>query len=1029
MTDVTALEVDEPILSSPYEEPVEHWWIEEGAQPERRAGRRRAGYFYRDPTALPAEDETFSRGSWEELDLVNLIRGRLVEWRSLGYPGVSRTTSELLSYWRREGRQWPLFFAQVEAAETIIFLREARSDLLQGVAVAAEDGGSFVRHACKMATGTGKTTVMGMVAAWTILNKVTSRSDARFSDVVLVVCPNVTIRNRLGELDPDHDEASIYRTRDLVPAHLMASLRQGRVLVKNWHEFELKGMQAGARVQRQGRPETIRATVRLGEKTTTGRGGRYMTAQALELAVAQGVLQVVEDRRPERAEVVVEETRYVESDARWIQRVLGRTVGGKQNIFVMNDEAHHAYRIRQQEANLVEEYEALDEETVEEFAQEATVWVDGLDRIHRRRGINLCVDLSATPYYLARAGADTNRIFPWVVSDFGLTDAIESGLVKIPQLAVSDPTGEEQAAFFNIWRWIMKKLTARERGGRRASVRPDAVLKWAQTAITLMASDWQTTAQEWAADEDDPRPPVFILVCKNTQIAKVIYEWLAEGHSPPEIPPSGFPELANIDGHIHTLRVDSKVVTETDSEGAKSDETRWMRFQLDTVGKLDWPHDSQGRPIYPEGFEDLAQRLGHPLHPPGRDVRCIVSVGMLTEGWDCNTVTHIVGLRPFMSQLLCEQVVGRGLRRRDYELGDDGKFTEEIAKVLGVPFEAIPFKRQVAGRHPPKPKRHHVFAQPNKADHEICFPRVEGYRQAIRNRVVVDWEHVPVVHVDPMKIPPEVLMKAGLPTNEGRPSLLGPGRVQYVDLDSWRMSVRQQEREFDMAGGLTREYATRPECEVPAQVLFPQLLTIVQRFIRERVIVDDEAKRVDVFLAPYYGWVIERLVGAIRPDISEGEAPELPVYERARPRGSTAEVDFWTSKEVRPVRRSHLNYVVADTKRWEQSAAYYLDHPDATVLSFVKNQGLGFAIPYIANGQTHDYIPDFVVRLVDGSYLILEVKGFDPLREVKAHAAQRWVDAVNADGTFGHWSYAVTSNPNEIRGLIERLVQSIGQLV
>ncbi len=1025
MTDVTALEVDQPILSSPYEEPVEHWWIEEGAPPERRAGRRPGGYFYRDPTALLAEEEGFSRGNWEELDLVNLIRSRLAEWRSLGYPGVSRTTSELLAYWRREGRQWPLFFAQVEAAETIIFLREARADLRQGVSVPAEDGGGFVRYACKMATGTGKTTVMGMLVAWTILNKVTSRSDARFSDVVLVVCPNVTIRNRLGELDPEHDEASIYRTRDLVPPHLMPSLRQGRVLVKNWHEFELKGMQAGARVQKQGRPETVRATVKIGERTTTGRGGRYMTSQALELAAAQGVLQVVEDRRPARAEVVVEETRYVESDARWIQRVLSRTVGGKQNVFVMNDEAHHAYRIRQPEASLVEEYEALDEETVEEFAQEATVWVDGLDRIHRRRGINLCVDLSATPYYLARAGAETNRIFPWVVSDFGLTDAIESGLVKIPQLAVADPTGEEQAAFFNIWRWIMKKLTARERGGRRASVKPDAVLKWAQTAITLMASDWQGTAREWVADEDDPRPPVFILVCKNTQIAKVIYEWLAEGRSPPDIPPSGFPELANVDGQLRTLRVDSKVVQETDTEGARSDETRWMRFQLDTVGKLDWPHDRQGRPIYPEGFEDLASRLGHALHPPGRDVRCIVSVGMLTEGWDCNTVTHIVGLRPFMSQLLCEQVVGRGLRRRDYDVGDDGKFTEEIAKVLGVPFEVIPFKRQLAGRRPPKPKRNHVFAQPNRAGYEISFPRVEGYRQAIRNRVLVDWEHIPEVPVDPMKIPDEVLMKAGLPTNEGRPSLLGPGKVQDVDLESWRASLRQQEREFDMAGALTSEYATRPECEVPVQILFPQFLAIVQRFIREKVIVDDEAKRVDVFLAPYYGWVVERLLGAIRPDVSEGEVPELPVYERSRPRGSTSEVDFWTSKDVRPVLKSHLNYVVADTARWEQAVAYHLDRHDH-VDAFVKNQGLGFSIPYIDNGQTHDYIPDFIVRLTDGTYLILEVKGFDPLREVKAQAAQRWIDAVNADGAFGHWSYVVTSNPNEVPLLIENLARPIG---
>ncbi|HEY8724015.1 MAG TPA: DEAD/DEAH box helicase family protein, partial [Gaiellaceae bacterium] len=526
---MSSFEVAEPILNGPFDEPVEYWQIEEGHAPERKLGRRSAGYFYRDPKAPPPEPGAPARGAWVELTLVNLIRERLAQWRDLGYPGATRTTRQLLDYWQRDGRQNRLFFAQLEAAETVVFLKEGRGDLLQGVAIppdlAGDDVETFLRYACKMATGSGKTTVMGMLIAWSILNKVASRGDARYSDVALVVCPNVTIRERLQELDPSRGEASIYRTRDLVPPELMPSLRRGRVLVKNWHDFERKGMSAGSRVQKNGVPVVENATIKIGAKTTSGRGGRYFTAQAFDIAVDSGQFRVLDDRRPDKPEVLVEETRFVESDARLMQRLL-REVGGKQNILVFNDEAHHAYRIRGASVeDALFDASSLDEEREDELERESTIWIDGLDRIHRNRRINFCIDLSATPYFLQRAGEDTNKVFPWVVSDFGLTDAIESGLVKIPQLAVADTTGADQAAYFNIWRWIMGQLTAAERGGKRANPKPEAVLKWAAPPIELLGSQWEALRKEWDEDSDEDRPPVFILVCKNTKLAGTLYEW------------------------------------------------------------------------------------------------------------------------------------------------------------------------------------------------------------------------------------------------------------------------------------------------------------------------------------------------------------------------------------------------------------------------------------------------------------------------------------------------------------------------
>lgn len=1010
-------EVSKPIINSPYEEPKRYYEIAKGEPPVLMEGRRPACYYYRPPgrsTGRYAADEV---GTKFDMPLVNDIRTRMKEWGEKGYPGVTGTTKELIAYWTRPEREagQKLFFCQLEAALTVIFLKEARADFLQGLEIPRDEPSKeakeksysgFTRYATKMATGSGKTTVMGMLAAWSILNKVADRSNATFSDTVLVICPNVTIRERLQELDPNLGESSLYRTRDLVPPDMMKNLREGRVIITNWHVLEPKELNtvggASSKVVKRGVPR----------HTKLKNGGT--------------------------------ETKYIQSDTSLVEGVL-KEAKGKKNILIFNDEAHHAYRIKELGNTQEGEQPGLpgfgngegngngDDEELEYYKKEATVWINGLDKIDKVRGINFCVDLSATPFYLNNTGNDPGRPFPWVTSDFGLVDAIESGLVKIPQLPIEDTSGNEIPAYFNVWKWIVEtKLTTGEKGGKRGQIKPAAVLKYAHTPIIQLATLWQDTFEEWNRDiaqglRGEPVPPVFIIVCRDTKLAKVLYDWIALCQA--DVAPC-IDEFRNKDGKEYTVRVDSKVVEEIESGVAKSDEGRRLRFVLDTIGKTSWPG---GKP--PEEYIQLVNKrnekaveengeLVDPSVPPGRDVRCIISVAMLTEGWDARTVTHIVGLRPFESQLLCEQVVGRGLRRSQYH----DLSVEEVAKVYGVPFELIPFKTNPTGPGVPPPKIHHVKALSPERDHLVIkFPRVEGYSFKVRNRISVDWSRVSVRTIDPAQYPDEVHVK-GLSTDSGgKLSIFGPGKTEDITMDGWRARVRLQEIEFIMATKLTKKYAENPDCAIPVHVLFPQMLAIVKRYIKEYVEPSEKSK--DIVRSPYLGWALEDLERAIVPDVGSGEDdPELPRYESGRGPGSTFDVDFWTSKPVKECQRSHLNFAVADTQRWEQIVTFYIDRNEH-VISFVRNFNLGFVIPYTSNEENREYTPDFILRLKDkdgkevGS-LILEVKGYvDDEAKAKKDAALRWVQAVNNDGTYGKWDYKVVYKTTDTEGAIEEAVK------
>jgi len=966
-------EVENPIINNAYREPEHHWIIRQGEPAVKAEGRRSAFYYYRPEKVVGQQLDTGELGTPQPLELVNDLRTRVKQWRREGYPGTTRTTLELLTYWTREEREKKLFFCQVEAAETIIFLLEARMDHRQGLNIpleelsaetAAKGYAAFRRYACKMATGAGKTTVMAMTIAWSLLNKAANRQDARFSDAVLVLCPNITIKERLRELDPHQKDASTYRLRDLVPPHLMPDLWKGHVAVTNWHVLQPhEGNQVGG-----------------------------VTAKVVKIGQ--------------------------ESDTALVRRILG-SIGGKRNLLVLNDEAHHAYRKALEETAV-----KTDDELEEMERREATIWIEGLDKVHKLRGINFCADFSATPFYLKGTGKDVGRPFPWIVSDFGLIDAIESGLVKIPQFPIDDTTPGDRAAFFNLWKWIVeKRLSPAEKGGKRGQVKPEAVLKYAGGAITQLAGSWQETFREWRQDPaNHPTPPVFVLVCKNTALAKRVHEWLlGKGEAPANIP-----EFKNEDGREHTVRIDSKVAEELESGDVKSLESRRLRYVLGSIGKTEWPAG-----IVPPEWSELAKQLNvDPTVPPGRDVRCIVSVSMLTEGWDATTVTHILGLRPFQSQLLCEQVVGRGLRRTQYQ----DLSVEEVAVVIGVPFEIIPFKTKAGKARTPPAKVHHVHPLEERAHLEIRFPRVEGYTFRARHRIRANWDQIQSLELNPAKDPTKTMVKGYAPDASGRISRHGPGEEDEISLDSFRKEHRVQELEFELARALTARLDGSESIAIPRHALFPQCLGISREYLRTKVTAKPGTTLVDVLTPAPFTQAVNAISGALSSDTATpGETPQLPRYEASRKAGSTKEMDYWTSRKVIETSKSHLNLAPIDSG-WEQMVKFALEeHPN--VIAWARNYNLGFAIPYLRDttGEVHDYIPDFLVRLQsegrEVGTLILEVKGGqDEWKDVKASGARRWVKAVNEDGSYGQWSYCMVRDPFDAGDAVSKAANELASI-
>jgi type III restriction enzyme len=1041
--------VEAPIINSPYEAPKFYWQIEVGKQPVKRPGRRDASYFFRVPEkAARGRKEKEQTGLFEEtakgqeylLDLANLIRRRVADWRKRDYEGATKVTRELVALWRSEDRAQRLFYAQIEAAETVLFLVEGPDDLKQGIKVPMDEPGedgkaqgykAFLRYALKMATGTGKTTVMGMLAAWSILNKVANQQAPDYADTILIVCPNVTIRDRLAELDPNLDELSLYRTRQLVPLHRMPDLRKGEVFITNWHKLERQEMNdvngTSARVVRRGQPVQVTRDIKFG-------GRNEITEASVRQAALMGTLRIVGDLKDAKGTLIgltVEETRYYESDTAFIRRVLGNRKGRGASILVFNDEAHHAYRRGNGEDK--DEY-ADGDETEEADAREATVWIEGLDRINkvlggRGNGIRLCVDLSATPFYIQGSDNEVGKPFPWVVSDFSLLEAIEAGLVKIPQLPTQDAGGTKTPAYFNVWRWVQER--AEEDGFGSKKLTPALIMRYATQPITQLAAEWDKTAAEWQGQFESGNrptnvPPVFIIVCRDTSLAKEIHKWLADGDLAYGAAPKAF---RNAPGKEYTVRIDSKTAEEIAEGGGRDDEARRLRFVLQTIGRSRWPGGK-----VPEEYAALVERHNRralededsglinidPDIPPGRDVRCLISVAMLSEGWDATTVTHVVGLRPFGSQLLCEQVVGRALRRTSYAVDDEtGFFREETAKVFGVPFELIPFKVEGGKGGVISPPANEIYAVPTKAQYEIEFPVVDGYTDPGITRITIHWDRVSKLTLDHMSVPDSTLVH-GLNAMDGALIAWGPGRPEHITLEEWRKRVRVQQVAFALTKALTEQWLRDRGDGVPTHRLFPQLLGYVQQFLDTKLELRGDRVAQDVAVNPYFQKAAQFIYDALDAVDISGASQERPIIAAGLAgMRSTRHVEFHTGRPLYPATKCHLNAAVYDTKTWEQAAAMALD-THTRVQAWVKNDHLGFTVPYRNAGVRRDYLPDFIVRLTDAQFLIVEIKGLIRDGDVKATAAQRWCAAMNNDGRFGLWSYHLVRHPGDLGKVLEQ---------
>lgn len=890
--------IDQLIINSPYEEPKEHWlYIRETQEFEKRPDRRESGYLRATARAQYGHDDP---GEFVPIELVNQIRPRVKAWGE-NHPNITGVTRKLLEFWNDETQRQPskrLFWCQIEAVETAIWLTEASPAEKQGIDI-PHNGGGWERQCLKLATGTGKTVVMAMLIAWQALNKIANPKDPRFSKNILVIAPGLTVKDRLQVLLPESED-NFYQAFVLVDSSMWQELLDAKIIVTNWHTLTPLDENSGPKVVKKG----------------------------------------------------------LESNEAFVRRVLS-DLGNATNIMVINDEAHHCHR------------PSGDEEESEK--EKATIWISGIDRIHSARGVLKAYDLTATPFKPTGHNIHGEQLFTWIVNDFGLNDAIESGLVKTPKVAVRDDSNigpDLKSKLFHIYPEVKEDLNRR---AEQHEGLPDLV----RNAVNILGGDWLKEKEKWE-NQNPPRktPPVMIMICNRTETAARLEYSLTNGYFAVE-------ELGEKDKFI---RIDQEALDKIESdEEEKLDKTKkelvqMVRDKFNTVGKE---------------------------KKPGENIQCVIGVNMLSEGWDAKTVTHILGLRAFTSQLLCEQVIGRGLRRISYDINEKNGFYEpEYVTVFGIPFTFLPIEEKEGPPREEKPKTK-IGSIPERKDKEIKWPHVLRVNYKLNYFLDLDWNKLEKLILSPDDAPTIVEVA---PVIDGKPKY---DQISELDLNKLAEEYRLQKQKLQAAARLHEYFGKNWEGDPGSHI--SQLMQIIEQFLK--------SDKLEIKIPLFHGTeqlrnivialnlqkIINHIGHFIR--ISSKESPSI-ILDPVRPVRSTATALTWyTSKPTMPAQKSQISHIVIDSG-WEKVGFEFERNRIPGIVSWVKNDHLGFEIFYLWQGQTHTYYPDYIIKFIDNRHLILEIKGqITEQDKAKWQAAKEWVQAVNSNGNFGTWEFKVLDDP------------------